>query len=204
MKTVKRPIRIEGPVAYIPLTKGYEAVIDAEDVPLVEGRCWSAAERYRSDGSLRVVYAQAKINGILTALHRHITKADVEFEVDHKDGDGLNNRRRGETGNLRPATRSQNQHNRRLSHDNTSGIEGVSWFEAKGKWRASIGLNGKWRYLGLFKCRTAAAVAYMKASRMYHGDFGRTAYGQGRQGTGGTGSVQDSVGGSPIQPPGHL
>ena len=37
-----RPIRIEGDVAYVPLTKGYEAIIDVEDVPLVEGRNWHA------------------------------------------------------------------------------------------------------------------------------------------------------------------
>jgi hypothetical protein len=31
-----KPIRIVGDVAYVPLTKGFQAVIDADDVPLVE------------------------------------------------------------------------------------------------------------------------------------------------------------------------
>lgn len=35
-----RPIRIEGDVAYVTLTRGYEAIIDAENVPLVEGYNW--------------------------------------------------------------------------------------------------------------------------------------------------------------------
>jgi hypothetical protein len=38
----KRPIRIEGTVAYVPLSRGHEAVIDAEDVPVVEPYTWSA------------------------------------------------------------------------------------------------------------------------------------------------------------------
>lgn len=38
-----RQIRVDGDVAYVPLTKGYEAIIDAEDVPAVAGRKWSAA-----------------------------------------------------------------------------------------------------------------------------------------------------------------
>lgn len=37
-----RPIRIDGDLAFIPLSQGLEAVIDATDVPLVEGRNWHA------------------------------------------------------------------------------------------------------------------------------------------------------------------
>jgi hypothetical protein len=38
-----RQIRVEGQVAYVPLTRGLEAVIDAADVPLVEKQNWYAA-----------------------------------------------------------------------------------------------------------------------------------------------------------------
>ena len=37
-----RQIRVDGNIAYVPLTRGYEAVIDAADVPLVEGWNWYA------------------------------------------------------------------------------------------------------------------------------------------------------------------
>ncbi len=40
-----RPIRIDGRFAYVPLTKGYEAIIDVEDVPIVEGWNWSASPK---------------------------------------------------------------------------------------------------------------------------------------------------------------
>ena len=54
---MSRAIRIEGSVAYVPLTKGYEAIIDVEDVPLVEGWNWSAREERRRDGTVRIIYA---------------------------------------------------------------------------------------------------------------------------------------------------
>jgi hypothetical protein len=37
-----RPIRVEGDTAIVPLTRGFEAVIDAVDVPIVEGWNWVA------------------------------------------------------------------------------------------------------------------------------------------------------------------
>ena len=44
--SVKRPIRIDGEVAYVPLTMGYEALIDAADVPLLEQARLQVASAY--------------------------------------------------------------------------------------------------------------------------------------------------------------
>ena len=52
-----RPIRVEGNVAYITLTKGYVAIIDALDVPIVSGFNWCARVDFKSDGGVRCVYA---------------------------------------------------------------------------------------------------------------------------------------------------
>jgi hypothetical protein len=193
MKTIKRPIRIEGDIAYVPLTKGYEAVIDASDAPLVRDRNWQAMVTKYSDGRVNKVYAASR-GGIL--LHRVIMEAPPDMDVDHRDGDGLHCRR----GNMRLATEAQNNQNIGMRRANRSGVKGVYFAKDRGAYRAQISVSGRNRSLGLFKCRTAASLAYMKASRIHHGDFGRTAYGQGQQGTGGTGSLQDSGDGSPIQP----
>ena len=170
---MKRPIRIEGSLAYVPLTKGYEAVIDAADVPLAEGFSWTALVALRPDGSIRSVYAKrnmkigAKSQTIY--LHRAIGGTDDAPEVDHRDGNGLNNRR----SNLRPATGSQNMHNSRLRSDSKSRLKGASFHKARGKWQSQITVNRKNRGLGLFNCPTAAYFAYIKASRALHGEFGR-------------------------------
>ncbi len=168
-----RPIRIEGNIAYVPLTQGYEAVIDAADVPLVEGHNWRAQVERRKDGTIKGIYAVRLITvekrRVAVLMHRVITDAPDGLEVDHKDTNGLHNTR----SNLRQATSMQNAQNRRRRTDNTSGFKGVSY--RRGRWIARISACGKDMQVGRFNCRTAAAIAYAKASAALHKEFGRIA-----------------------------
>jgi hypothetical protein len=171
-----RPIRVEGNIAYVPLTKGYSAIIDAEDAPLVCGRNWRALERFRPDGSLRTVYAQASAPRDggprkFVALHRVILALDGDMQGDHVDGDGLNNRR----SNLRPATWAENMRNQRLSRKNTSGVKGVWWHKQRQKWAAQIAVDGHKRSLGLFVSLQEAAQRVADERAAAHGEFGRDA-----------------------------
>jgi hypothetical protein len=170
MKAV-RPIRIDGDLAYITLTQGYVAVIDAADVPSVQGKNWCAKIDRRRDGSIRTVYAvrTQRPNNHELRMHRVLLGAPNDLEVDHKDGDGLNNRRY----NLRLATVSENQRNRRLDLDNKSGIKGVCFNARLGKWRAYITHQGKNLHLGFFTFIDEAAAARSKASAELHGEFRR-------------------------------
>lgn len=106
----------------------------------------------------------------LTLMHRVILGLDGDIKGDHRDGNGLNNRRE----NLRPATGAQNTHNQRTRIDNRSGVKGVSWHKRIGKWQARIGLHGKDKCLGYFADIQSAAEAYRNASNELHGEFGRT------------------------------
>lgn len=175
MSKSPRPIRIEGDVAYVPLTKGYTAIIDAADVPLVSAWSWQAKERRRPDGTLWTVYAcrSGRENGKKTfhLLHRALTGYGPGVIPDHIDGNGLNNRRL----NLRPATVVQNGYNCARYANNTSGAKGVSFHKQSRKWAANIRVDGVQRTIGRFRCVTAAALAYAKASRELHGEFGRVA-----------------------------
>lgn len=62
-----------------------------------------------------------------------------EFEIDHIDGDGTNNR----INNLRLATHKQNGENIKLRADNKSGRRGVSFHPASGLWRARVSHHGR-------------------------------------------------------------
>ena len=176
MTRALRPIRIDGDVAYITLTKGYEAVIDVADVHLVAGRNWGAREILRKDGSTRVVYAESRARaqnsgqrGVIL-MHRVIAGTPCGMHTDHINCDGVDNRR----SNLRVVTRCQNAHNARRRSDNTSGAKGITWHGPTGKWQARIRVNGKEHYLGLFSDIASASEEYGRHSKELHGQFGRT------------------------------
>lgn len=119
-------------------------------------------------------YCYVRLNGKSFLAHRVIWEMlhspIIEgVEIDHIDGDGLNNRE----WNLREASRSQNMQNYPKPVTNTSGVKGVSRFGDR--WRSSIRANGKNIYLGLHDTKGQAAVAYAKAALRYHGQFARLA-----------------------------
>lgn len=66
--------------------------------------------------------------------------------VDHKDGDGTNNK----YSNLRDVTSHENCKNRRKRVDNTSGVCGVGWSVVVGKWHSYIWVDKKKKVLGYF------------------------------------------------------
>ena len=163
-----RPIRVCGDVAYVPLTQGRTAIIDAADAALVGGRNWYLFARLDTAYARASDYSGAKQRTVL--LHRVLMGEPEGLEVDHDDGDGLNNRR----GNLRVATHSQNMRNSRISRRNTSGFKGVYFHKKAGKWASQIKFNGKKKYIGCFASPEEAHEAYCRASKELHGDFGRT------------------------------
>lgn len=163
-----RDIRIDGDLAYIPLTRGFEATIDVIDVPIVDGKSWS----YTPSG--KTAYAKTKmlVDGCMKVVYLHrLLLLPRSLHVDHIDGDGLNNRRE----NLRIVTRSQNMQNQGLHKNNRSGSKGVSWRSSRKAWVAQISVNGVNRHLGYFKTIDAAREKYAKASIELHKEFGRVA-----------------------------
>lgn len=175
MKDVKtlRKIRIDGHFAYVPLTQGYEAIIDADDVHLVEKWNWAAQVTRKRNGEIGNIYAFRKSKIMNAAkriyMHRVVFNAPIGMEVDHINGYGLDNRK----SNLRSATRAQNAKNQGLSIANTSGIKGVYWHKPSKKWRAIIRSNGKQITIGNYPSLEGAREAYRSASLRLHGEFGR-------------------------------
>jgi len=166
MKKV-RPIRIDGNVAYVTLTKNQIAIIDAEDVDLVSGFNWCSHGKtvfYAARGA-SVGHKKTKI----LFMHRLIAKTPDGMDTDHINGNTLDNRKE----NLRHATSSQNKHNQKARATNKSGFKGVSWAKKAGKWTAQICCHRKTKNLGYFDCAKDAHQAYCDAARLLHGDFAR-------------------------------
>lgn len=103
-------------------------------------------------------------------MHRVVAKRaglPLLNEIDHRDGDPLNNHR----ANLRPATRQQNQRNRGKQANNKSGYKGVAWHQRAQKWEAYIHHNRRKEHLGLFTRRKDAARAYNHRAITLHGEY---------------------------------
>ena len=105
------------------------------------------------------------------ATHRlaflYMTGAWPEHEIDHIDGDFLNNR----WANLRPATPTENHRNVGLRSHNTSGFRGVTLH--KGRWRARVTIDRKLVDLGYFPTPEEASQAYEMAAQQAFGDYYR-------------------------------
>ena len=95
----------------------------------------------------------------------------LDNQVDHVDGNGLNNT----WSNLRLASGSQNCANTGVRSSNTSGYKGVHYYKRNKKWGAIIRDKGRSQFLGLFITPELAQMAYCKAAAELHGDFARGA-----------------------------
>lgn len=151
----------------IPLTRGLSAIVDDSDFAELNALKWHAAGNGYAVRSQRVKNG----NDLKIFMHKVLLNAAPGQLVDHKDGDKLNNRR----SNLRLADRAGNSMNRRRGRDNTTGLKGIVRRSRVGgtRWEASIRVNYKLVYLGMFEDRLAAAMAYDEAAKKLHGDFAR-------------------------------
>jgi hypothetical protein len=150
----------------------FEVLLDAADYDrVVAAGPWSICTP--KDSRTAYVMSNVRVDGRKTGrmLHRFLLDAAKGREVDHIDGDGLNNTR----GNLRLASRSENMRNIRRITSNTSGFKGVSWHKRNKCWDARIMLHGKPICLGSFTTPEAAHAAYCSAAASVHGEFARTA-----------------------------
>jgi hypothetical protein len=150
----------------IPLTHGKVAVIDEGDYPLISRYHWHAVK----PGKSAKWYAAASVRRGTTVVKvwMHKLLAGVTTgEVDHRDGDSLNNCR----SNLRAATHRQNVHNTGLNRLNTSGYKGVHLYKPTGRWQARIRYEGERISLGFFDSAAEAAHAYDTAALELFGEF---------------------------------
>ncbi len=101
------------------------------------------------------------------SMHRFIMGEPEGMDVDHKNGDKLDNRRE----NLRVCTRSQNIQNSRKHSDNKSGYKGVCWETGNNRWKAQICKDGKKMVIGYFTDKKSAALAYNAKALELFGEF---------------------------------
>jgi hypothetical protein len=149
----------------------FEALIDAVDLPLIEGMRWNWMPRSNEEDAVVVRSAPA---GGQTPLRRILLGLEGrEWKISHRNGDALDCRRanlvvRTPTESLGHARKRKTTHGGRPP---TSRFKGVCW--VKGRWRAQIQKEGQRHKLGSFEDEIAAAQAYDEASRELFGEHAR-------------------------------
>jgi hypothetical protein len=96
-----------------------------------------------------------------------ITNPNNKEMVDHIDNNPLNNHMH----NLRRATNSENQMNRSIGRNNTSGTTGVQWKSRDNRWIASITCDGIKKHLGSFITFEEAQQARISAANKTFGEY---------------------------------
>jgi hypothetical protein len=121
----------------IQLTQGRVALVDNEDYDFVMsfGK-WGIEKRKNTMYATRKILIDGRMKRVY--MHSIIMQANGA-QVDHKFGDGLDNRK----ANLRICTHAQNQMNRGVPSNNKSGFKGVCWHKNMKRWVAYIKVNNK-------------------------------------------------------------
>lgn len=119
-------------------------------------------------------YRRASYRGRKHRTHRlawMIAHGEIPDEIDHIDGNRLNNR----IANLRDVTRAENTRNLSRLKANRSGTPGVRCRVDYDKWVAWIGVDGRQIYLGWFQSMDEAVAARKEAEKKYgfHPNHGR-------------------------------
>jgi len=149
----------------IPLTQGKVTLVDDEDFEWLNQWKWYHDKGYAA----RETASRGKPQRKRIAMHRLIVDPPPGMETDHRNGDGLDNRR----CNLRTCTHKQNSANSGKSASASSRYKGVSWHRQNRKWQSFIGVNGRRKYLGCFRSEEQAARAYNRAALILFGEFAR-------------------------------
>lgn len=147
--------------------KGRQALVDDADYEWLNGYRWHCDPKGYAMRSQKTGRTPSGVESF--RMHREIMNAPKDMQVDHINGDTLDNRR----GNLRLATPEQNARNAGSRRGSRSKYKGVTWDRTMQMWRSKIREGEGDKYLGDYLTQAEAALAYNKAAKILHGEFAK-------------------------------
>lgn len=150
---------------------GRSFIIDKSDLQLVDQYYWMVHDKTHGHHKApqKEVVTHAHNNGKHTIIKLHRLLLTTKHQVDHKNGNALDNRR----ANLRECTNQENSRNS-VPKGGTSKFKGVSRCRQTHKWRATITMNYSMIHIGRFDDEVDAAMAYDKKAIELFGEFAKT------------------------------
>lgn len=149
--------------------EGKFALVNDADYPELSKYTWYYRPGTNTGYAIRAVYVPRTQGYTWEFMHRFLTPVPPNYEVDHINGDGLDNRRK----NLRAVTRSQNNQNSQPRTIKTSQYKGVFIHRPSGFWVAEIAKDGTKKRIGYFETEREAAIAYNENARLWFGEYAR-------------------------------
>lgn len=157
----KAPLYLSKSWRGITLTKGYIAVVDVDNFDVLNQWRWHAIEK---GGGKVYAHRWEKRRGVL--MHRYIMGAFGPIDIDHINGDTLDNRK----SNLRRSSHRQNLYNRSAIKGRE--YKGVYWEESRRKWAVRFRLpDGSFPLFGRFSELQDATHRSNEVMVELHGDF---------------------------------
>lgn len=142
--------------------RGEKVLVDDDMLPVLNNYKWHVNSNY----------VRGYARGEVVKMHRLIMSAPKGVEVDHINGNPLDNRRE----NLRLCSHAQNMANRKVNSTSASGYKGVNYdknMSRRKRWAASIHHEGRRIKIGRYFTKEEAARAYNKVASKLKGDFAR-------------------------------
>lgn len=143
-------------------------LVDSEDLPKIsQYKTWFIATRgnVAANHYERLGVGHYKRTNI--SLHRLIMDFPIGMDIDHINGNQLDNRR----ANLRICEHRLNSRNNRLAKNNSSGFSGVRWDKERKKWTARIKIDYKDKHLGRYDTIEEAISARLFGENYYFGEY---------------------------------
>lgn len=159
---VSDPVDRDGAlVCEVQLAGGLVALIDADDRAIV------ALYNWHFNAELGYAYGNVRFEGRkkVIPLHRYLMRPPPDLEVDHINGDRLDNRRK----NLRLLTADENKTNLKPYSGSSTGIRGVSLKKSNSNrpYLARVNCGGKVVFRQSFASLEEAAQAAAEARRRF-------------------------------------
>lgn len=158
-----------GKVGWATISNVYVCFVDADQAPILGIWSWYA---FHNNGNTYVMRSTSRTVageriGLQQYLHALLCPAKPGLVVDHKNGNGLDNRQ----DNLEPVTSVINTHRQRKKKSASSKYKGVSLF--RGRWRVTLQKDRRQIYIGAFQTEEEAAAAYNQAAVRVFGRYAR-------------------------------